>query len=97
MPALRPSEVAAAGLIGGFALARYTHRRELGGVVFAVAGAWCGREWHRRTNAPAAAGLGLLYAGAMGGSHPLAKRIGAWPAVVAVSAVVAAASEAVTR
>lgn len=42
----------------------------------------------------AAAGLVGLYAGAMGASHPLAKRIGAWPSVVAVSAVVAGASEA---
>ena len=97
MPALRPSEVAAAGLIGGFALARYTHRRELGGLVFAAAGAWCGREWQRETSAPVTTGLALIYAAAMGGSHPLAKKIGAWPAVLAVSAVVAAASEAVTR
>ncbi|WP_406113126.1 hypothetical protein [Kitasatospora purpeofusca] len=31
-----------------------------------------------------------------GGSHPLAKRIGAWPAVLAVTGVVAAASAATT-
>jgi hypothetical protein len=33
----------------------------------------------------------------MGGSHPLAKRIGAWPAVAVVTAVTVAASELVTR
>jgi hypothetical protein len=33
----------------------------------------------------------------MGGSHPLAKRIGAWPSVVAVTAVTVAAAELVTR
>jgi hypothetical protein len=33
----------------------------------------------------------------MGGSHPLAKRIGAWPSVAAVTAVTVAAIEAVTR
>ena len=31
------------------------------------------------------------------GSHPLAKRIGAWPAVAVVTAVTVAAAELVTR
>ena len=35
----------------------------------------------------AAAGLSALYVGAFGLSHPLAKRIGAWPSVLAVTAV----------
>jgi hypothetical protein len=34
---------------------------------------------------------------AMGGSHPLAGRVGAWPAVLAVTAVTVAAAEAVAR
>jgi hypothetical protein len=38
--------------------------------------------------------LVAAYLGAFGVSHPLAKRIGAWPAVLAVSAVTAAASYA---
>jgi hypothetical protein len=51
-----------------------------------------------RTSGPAAAaGLSALYAAAMGGSHPLAKRIGAWPSVIAVTAVTVAATELVTR
>jgi hypothetical protein len=33
----------------------------------------------------------------MGGSHPLAKRIGAWPAVAVVTAVTVGAAELVTR
>jgi hypothetical protein len=41
--------------------------------------------------------MGALYTAAMGGSHPLAKRIGPWPAVLAVTAATAVASEAVTR
>jgi hypothetical protein len=32
------------------------------------------------------------YAGAFGASHPLAKRIGAWPSVFAVSAVASGAA-----
>jgi len=34
---------------------------------------------------------------ATGGSHPLAKRVGAWPAVAAVTGVTVAAAGAVTR
>jgi hypothetical protein len=33
----------------------------------------------------------------MGGSHPLAKRIGGWPSVVAVTAATVIAAELVTR
>lgn len=84
----------ATGLVGGFAAARYTHRRELGGALFAVAGAWCARSW-LRTSGPGTTGLLLgTYVAAMGGSHPLAKRIGAWPAVAAVTAVSAGAAYA---
>ncbi len=91
------SAVAAAGLAGGFLVARRTGRRELGGALFAAAGAWCARDWYRASGPAAAAGLSALYAAAMGGSHPLAKRIGAWPSVAVVTAVTVAAAELVTR
>jgi hypothetical protein len=90
---ITPSTVSAAGLVGGFAVARYTGRRNAGGAVFAVAGAWCAREWARRSGGVAAAGMSALYLTAMGGSHPLAKKLGAWPSVLTVAAVTAAASE----
>jgi hypothetical protein len=92
-----PSAVAAVGLVGGFYIAQRTGRRELGGALFAAAGAWCAREWYRVRGPAAAAGLGAVYVAAMGGSHPLAKRIGAWPSVVAVTAVTVTAAEVVTR
>ena len=41
--------------------------------------------------------MGAVYAAAMGGSHPLAKKIGAWPAVLGVTAATALASEVITR
>ena len=41
--------------------------------------------------------LSAVYVAAMGGSHPLAKRIGAWPAVATVTGVTVAAAGAVTR
>jgi hypothetical protein len=95
--AVPSSAIAALGLAGGFAVARRTGRRDLGGALFAAAGAWSARDWYRGSGPAAAAGLSVLYAAAMGGSHPLAKRIGAWPSVLAVTAVTAAAIEAVTR
>lgn len=93
---LRPSVVAVTGLVAGFAVARASGRREAGGAVFAVAGAWCARRWWNSLGPRSAVGLVGLYAGAMGGSHPLAKRLGPWPSVASVSALVAAASELVT-
>ena len=97
IPASFSSAVAAAGLVGGFLAARQTGRRELGGALFAAAGAWCAREWYRASGPTAAAGLSAVYVAAMGGSHPLAKRIGAWPAVGVVTAGTVAAAELVTR
>ena len=95
--AVRPSLVAAAGLVGGFAAARYTGRREVGGVVFAVAGALGARSWYSLAGPGTAAAMTALYATAMGVSHPLAKRLGAWPSVIAVTAATAVASELVGR
>ncbi len=91
------SAVAALGLTGGFLAGRWTGRRDLAGGLFAAAGAWCARDWYRACGPAAAAGLTALYVAAMGGSHPLAKRIGAWPAVATVTAVTVAAAELVTR
>ena len=93
---LRPSLLAPAGLVAGFALARSTGRRQLGGALFGLVGAACVRDWARAGGWPAAAGLAGAYTAAMGGSHPLAKRIGAWPAVGVVSAAVGLASVAFT-
>ncbi|XVV16823.1 hypothetical protein ACQP2X_21320 [Actinoplanes sp. CA-131856] len=86
--------VTAASLIGGWQVARSTGVRPLGGAVLAAGGVLAGREWARRTSPAVTAGLVATYVGAFGLSHPLAKRIGAWPSVLAVSAVTAAASYA---
>ena len=91
------SAVAAFGLTGGFLIGRWTRRRDLAGALFAAAGAWCAWDWYRASGPVAAAALSALYTAAMGGSHPLAKRIGAWPSVAVVTAVTVAATELVTR
>jgi len=89
--------VAAAGLIGGYGVARWSGRRELGGVVLAAAGATAAMQWQRRAGTATAAALTGLYVAAFGGSHPLAKKIGAWPSVLTVTGLVAGASVVATR
>ena len=84
--------IAALGLVGGYVAARETGIRPLGGVVLGAAGLYAGRSWLAKAGVPATAGLAALYLGGFGASHPLAKRIGAWPSVLAVAAVSAAAS-----
>jgi hypothetical protein len=84
--------VAAGSLIGGYLVARETGVRPLGGAVLLAGGVWCGRSWVRGRG-PAVAGtlLAVCFV-AFAGSHPLAKKVGAWPAVLSVSAVAAAAA-----
>ena len=79
------AEVAGLGLVGGWLIARATGVRGLGGVVLATAGCWAGRTWLAKSGPPIAGILGATYLGAFGASHGLAKKIGAWPAVIAVT------------
>ena len=82
--------VAAASLILAYAVAVSTGSRPLGGAVLAVGGLWCIRAWRRRHSVRTAAILASVGLGAFIASHLLALAIGAWPAVLLVSAVVAA-------
>ncbi|GHA10354.1 hypothetical protein GCM10010329_36330 [Streptomyces spiroverticillatus] len=91
------SLVAATGLVGGYGVARWTKKRPLGGVALAAAGAVAARQWQQEAGGKVAAGLTGLYVAGFAGSHPLAKKVGAWPAVFAVAGGVAAASWAATR
>ncbi len=88
-----PTEViTSADLIGGYLVARQSKKRELGGAVLAAAGAVAGKRWKDDLGGPAAFGLGLVYTTSFGASHPLAKKIGAWPAVFAAAGATAGAS-----
>lgn len=93
---LPTSAVTAGSLIGGWQLARRTGIRPLGGVVLAAGGVLAGREWSRRCGALTTGALVATYLGAFGLSHPLAKKIGAWPSVITVSALTAATSYVVS-
>ncbi|MEV7522236.1 hypothetical protein [Streptomyces sp. NPDC091371] len=92
MAQIPTSLVAAGGLIGGYATARWTGIRPLGGVVLAAAGTLAAREWHRRTSPTTTAALTTAYVAAFAGSHPLAKKIGPWPAVFTAAGTMALAS-----
>jgi hypothetical protein len=85
----RQSDVSCAPVVETFLL-----EDELGGVVLAAAGGVCGRSW-LRSSGPGVMGLLLgVYVAAFGGAHPLAKKIGAWPSVLAVTAVASGATYA---
>ncbi|MDX3454491.1 hypothetical protein PV396_21510 [Streptomyces sp. ME02-8801-2C] len=87
--------VAAGGLVGGYAVARWSRNRQLGGAVLAVAGTVAAQQWQEQAGATAAGALTVAYVAAFAGSHPLAKKVGAWPAVFGVAGAVALASWAV--
>lgn len=84
--------VVALGLIGGWLTARETGIRPLGGVVLAAAGLYAGRTWLARRGPATTAVLGATYVLGFGLSHPLAKKIGSWPAVLTVTAATAGAA-----
>lgn len=89
---VQTAPVTALGLVGGYLVARETGIRPLGGVVLGGAGLLAGRSWLAKTDPATTAALSAIYLGGFGASHPLAKKVGAWPAVLGVAAVSAAAS-----
>lgn len=88
--------IVAGSLVGGYLVARETKVRPLGGAVLLAGGALCAREWVRHAGPVGAVALGAVYLGAFGASHPVAKKIGAWPAVLSAAGVSAAAAWAVS-
>lgn len=79
------------GLIVGYAVAAMT-TRSLGGIVLLLAGVAAFALWLRAAGARTATQLGVLYIALFAVSHLLALVIGAWPSVLSVAAVMAAAS-----
>lgn len=84
--------VTAVGLIGGYIAARETGIRPLGGILLGLAGAYAGRTWLQKRGPVTTAVLSAVYIGGFGASHPLAKKIGPWPAVLSVTTASAGAS-----
>jgi hypothetical protein len=92
MARIPAAAVAAGGLVGGYGVARWTGKRQLGGVVLAAAGTAAARQWQERAGGKAAGALTAAYVAAFAGSHPLARKVGAWPSVLGVAGAVALAS-----
>jgi len=97
LPKTAVSALAAGGLVGGFAVAQQTGNRPLGGAVPAAVGAVCTTSWVQGSGPARGAALLATYLGAFGASHPLAKKIGAWPSVGAVAAGTALASQLISK
>ncbi|MDN5605638.1 MAG: hypothetical protein L0G59_09515 [Kocuria sp.] len=97
MSALAPTLFSTAGLLGGYKVARSTGNRPLGGAVLAAAGVAAFRGWKANAGTGTAAALTGVYVLSFGLSHPLAKKIGAWPSVFAVTAATGAASAVLGR
>ena len=95
---LQPAEtvttapLVALGLIGGYLTARETGIRPLGGALLGAAGVFAGRTWLAKRGPGVTVTLSAIYVLGFGLSHPLAKKIGAWPSVLAVTAASAGAS-----
>jgi len=81
-----------AGMLGGYVTGRLTKIRPLAGVVLGAAGIAAGRRWYRSSGPGTTALLSTIYLGAFGLSHPLAKKIGAWPSVLVSTAAAAGAA-----
>ncbi len=92
--AIPTAPIVAASLIGGYAVARQSKNRQLGGAVLAVGGAVAKKQWYAKSGLPTTLVLTGIYYGGFGASHPLAKKIGAWPSVLTVAGIAAASAYA---
>lgn len=92
-----PAAIAASSLIAGYATARFSKKRPLGGVVLLAGTGVAAALWAQDTTAArVGTNVGIVLA-SFGISHPLAKKIGAWPSVITVAAVTAGATYAIAR
>jgi hypothetical protein len=92
MRPLPTAPLAAGSLIASYGVVAATGSRPLGGVVLAAGGLCCIGIWRRRHGTRTAAQLGGVGFAAFVVSHVLALGVGAWPAVLIVAAVTAAAT-----
>jgi hypothetical protein len=87
---LLTSLLAGVTLAVGFGVAQVTGNRPVGGVVLVVGAAVCGYQWWQMAGPLPTFACEFVFFAAFIASHPLAKQMGAWPAVavVGVAAVV---------
>lgn len=89
------ASVAAASMVGSYVIASRVGSRS--GALAAMLGplGWCATAWNRDHGVVTATALTAVYVGGFGASHPLARRVGAWPAVLGAAALTGAATHAV--
>ncbi|QGK69459.1 hypothetical protein GIY23_07940 [Allosaccharopolyspora coralli] len=83
------SLITGAGLIGGFAVTRVFRHQHLSGLVAGSVGLAATESARRRAGNAAAVVVGGSYGLALFVSHPLARKLGAWPSVCTVAAAAA--------
>jgi tetrahydromethanopterin S-methyltransferase subunit C len=88
---LPTAPIAAAGLVGGYAVAAGTGNRPLGGVVLAGFGLACIAVWRARDSRRVTLALTATGLSAFAVSHALALAIGPWPSVLLCAAATALA------
>lgn len=86
MSRIASTALAVTGLVGGYATGRATKKRPLAAVVLGAAGVGAFLIWRKDAGTGKAIALASAYLGGFGASHPLSKKIGAWPAVNTVTA-----------
>ncbi|MCX2730950.1 hypothetical protein OOZ19_11920 [Saccharopolyspora sp. NFXS83] len=97
MRSVPPALLSPAGLVAGFAVTRLQRHRSWSGLVAGAGGLAAMESCRRRSGGGRALVLGAAYAGALAGSHPLARRIGAWPAVFTAAGGVAVAARVLAQ
>ena len=90
------SLLAGVALAVGFGVAQVTGNRPVGGVVLVLGAAICGYQWWRSAGPLPTFASEFVFFVAFVASHPLAKQIGAWPAVAVVGAATVVISYALT-
>ena len=80
----------------GFGVAQITGNRPVGGIVLVIGAAICGYRWWQSAGRLPTFASELVFFAAFVASHPLAKQIGAWPAVAVAGAVTVVVSFALT-
>ncbi len=83
---LASTALAVTGLAGGYATGRATKKRPLAAVVLGAAGVGAFMIWKKDAGTARAVTLASAYVSGFGASHPMAKSMGAWPAVNTVTA-----------
>ncbi|MHA7306856.1 hypothetical protein ACX80E_16695 [Arthrobacter sp. TMN-49] len=81
--------LAKVGLLLSYKVARATGNQQAGGAILAACGLAAFTAWKNDAGTARAVALTGTYIAAFGASHPLAKKIGAWPAVFTVTGVMA--------